>query len=329
MKIVGVTLTGFAKYAEIFKRIDFNTLVVEEAGEVLESNLIAVLSKQINHLILIGDHQQLKPHMECYDLEVKFRAIERLIKNGLEYATFKYQRRMKSKFADFIRLIYQDYQDHTSIQEQNKIEIEGIKTDLVFFNHRHKEDEKLLSSSKSNKFEAKMILRMVEYLLTNGYKGEQITVLTTYLKQAQYIKNNVNKMQEYSQQIIIKEKKMIQYYYLQLDRTLIINQVLLQQIIEARLGLYIFGNFGFIEECIKDHLIKQHQQRNPDISDLWLRIIDLARQKGVIQNYIELKYHNIDTKIYEEKDWDQVKGCGCTYICNTQLCFDSIQYQTI
>lgn len=56
MKIVGVTLTGFAKYAEIFKRIDFNTLVVEEAGEVLESNLIAVLSKQINHLILIGDH---------------------------------------------------------------------------------------------------------------------------------------------------------------------------------------------------------------------------------------------------------------------------------
>lgn len=59
--------------------------------------------------------------MECYDLEVKFRAnislFERLIKNGLEYVTLRYQRRMKSKFADFIRLIYSDYQDHGSIQE--------------------------------------------------------------------------------------------------------------------------------------------------------------------------------------------------------------------
>lgn len=57
--------------------------------------------------------------MECYDLEVKFRAnislFERLIKNGLEYVTLRFQRRMKSKFADFIRLIYKDYQDHSTI----------------------------------------------------------------------------------------------------------------------------------------------------------------------------------------------------------------------
>lgn len=45
----------------------------------------------------------------------------------------------------------------------------------------------------------------------------------------------------------------------------------------ARLGLYVFGDFEFIEDCIKDNLKKDPLKRNPDISDLWLKIINLAK----------------------------------------------------
>lgn len=35
-------------------------VIVEEAAEVLEAHTIATLSKACQHLILIGDHQQVK-----------------------------------------------------------------------------------------------------------------------------------------------------------------------------------------------------------------------------------------------------------------------------
>lgn len=72
----------------------------------------------------------MKPNLECYDLECKYRAnislFERLIRNGLEYVTLNEQRRMKTKFANFIRLIYKNYKDHSSISEQNTIQIQGL-----------------------------------------------------------------------------------------------------------------------------------------------------------------------------------------------------------
>ena len=39
-------------------------MIIEEAAEVLESHTIAILSKNDEHLILISDHQQLRPKLE-------------------------------------------------------------------------------------------------------------------------------------------------------------------------------------------------------------------------------------------------------------------------
>lgn len=52
---------------------------------------------------------------------------------------------MKTKFADFIRLIYgNSYEDHEDIKKFNEIEVKGLATDLLFFNHKWLEaqDEK-------------------------------------------------------------------------------------------------------------------------------------------------------------------------------------------
>ena len=44
-------------------------ILVEEAAEILESNVLAVLNSNLQHLILIGDHQQLRPTVASYPLD--------------------------------------------------------------------------------------------------------------------------------------------------------------------------------------------------------------------------------------------------------------------
>jgi AAA domain len=46
------------------------TKICEEAGEVFESHLLISLTEQTEHLIMIGDHQQLRPKVEEYKLSV-------------------------------------------------------------------------------------------------------------------------------------------------------------------------------------------------------------------------------------------------------------------
>lgn len=41
-------------------------LIVEEAGECLESHVVVNLVPSIQHTILIGDHLQLRPQIACY-----------------------------------------------------------------------------------------------------------------------------------------------------------------------------------------------------------------------------------------------------------------------
>lgn len=50
--------SGAAKYREILQFIEPQIVIVEEAAEVLEAHTITTLSKNCQHLILIGDHQQ-------------------------------------------------------------------------------------------------------------------------------------------------------------------------------------------------------------------------------------------------------------------------------
>ena len=47
-------------------------MIVEEAAEVLEAHIVASMPRTIEHLILIGDHQQLKPSPTVYELALNY-----------------------------------------------------------------------------------------------------------------------------------------------------------------------------------------------------------------------------------------------------------------
>ena len=47
----------------------WQVVIVEEAGEVFEAHILASLAPTTEHLILIGDHEQLRPKPQLYALQ--------------------------------------------------------------------------------------------------------------------------------------------------------------------------------------------------------------------------------------------------------------------
>ena len=60
-KVVAMTTTGAAINQRLLSQLEAPVVFVEEAAEILESNLLAVLTPHVKHMVLIGDHKQLKP----------------------------------------------------------------------------------------------------------------------------------------------------------------------------------------------------------------------------------------------------------------------------
>ena len=61
-----MTTTGAAIHQQLLNKLEAPVMFVEEAAEVLESNLLACLTPYVKHLVLIGDHKQLKPKVSQF-----------------------------------------------------------------------------------------------------------------------------------------------------------------------------------------------------------------------------------------------------------------------
>ena len=76
----------------------------------IEAHLVAVLSRATKHLILIGDHLQLRPGTAVYELAKRYgldvSMFERLVRNGVQHATLARQRRMRPPIARLIQGVY-------------------------------------------------------------------------------------------------------------------------------------------------------------------------------------------------------------------------------
>lgn len=204
-EVVGVTTTGLAGHAELLRNIDAKVLVCEEAGEVLEAHTLTALLPSVQHAILIGDHQQLRPHISNYALSMESKKgiyysldeslFERLIRqrygvnNNLRFpfATLDTQRRMYPSISDLVRqTLYSHLKDHPTVN--NYPEVEGMARRLFWFDHMELENNADNSDptvlSKTNDFEVHMVTALVTHLVKQGCYGEgDIAVITPYLGQ--------------------------------------------------------------------------------------------------------------------------------------------------
>jgi hypothetical protein len=56
-RIIGCTTTGAAKFAQDIRAAKPDVLLVEEAGEILESHVLTAMGENTSQMILIGDHK--------------------------------------------------------------------------------------------------------------------------------------------------------------------------------------------------------------------------------------------------------------------------------
>jgi AAA+ superfamily predicted ATPase len=199
-RIIACTTTYAAKNRDCIDTCCPNIILVEEAAEIHESHIITNLTSNIKRLIMIGDHKQLRPKMEHYPLRVDsgekidfdISLFERLVKAGYEAAQLQIQHRMRPTISSLIKDTYPLLRDHPKVLSRD--DIKGMEKNVLFINHNQPENtesDAFLTdlNSKSNVFEAQMIIRFTIYLLQQGYCGNDIVILTPYLGQLMKIRS--------------------------------------------------------------------------------------------------------------------------------------------
>ncbi|KAL5117011.1 hypothetical protein ACEQ8H_005097 [Pleosporales sp. CAS-2024a] len=186
-RIIGCTTTGLSKYRALLSALRPRIILVEEAAETMEAPVTAACLPTLEHLILVGDHQQLRPHTQVHAFEdepyfLNLSLFERLVRNDIVYSTLTRQRRMIPEIRRLLIPIYDDtLKDHASVKDlANRPPIEGMGgTNSFYFCHEWPESRDT-NMSVYNENEAKMIAGFVRYLILNGVDPSKITLLTFY-----------------------------------------------------------------------------------------------------------------------------------------------------
>lgn len=69
--IIGITTTGLAKKIPALQHVKAKVVVCEEAGEVLEAHMLSTMLPSVEHIIQIGDHEQLRPQIANFSLSME------------------------------------------------------------------------------------------------------------------------------------------------------------------------------------------------------------------------------------------------------------------
>jgi helicase required for RNAi-mediated heterochromatin assembly 1 len=205
--IIGMTTTGLSKYRGLVSSLKPQVILIEEAAEAIEAPISAACFDSLQHLILVGDHKQLKGTCAVQDLTgdpffLDVSMFERLVHNGIKYVTLRRQRRMAPEIRKLLEPIYGKLQDHPAVLDRPNIPGMGsLKS--YFFSHTWPENSDSLAS-KVNETEAEMITGFYSYLVMNGVPTTDITILTFYngqrkkllklLKQSSYLQGQYVKV---------------------------------------------------------------------------------------------------------------------------------------
>ena len=330
--VIGMTTTCAAKYRSILKEIRPRIVIVEEAAEVLEAHIIASLTPGCQHLILIGDHQQLRPTPAVYDLAKRYKLdvslFERMVNVGIQCETLNVQHRMRPEISALMKHIYDDLENHESVEKYE--DIKGMKKNMFFISHNYTEVSCYQSHSHVNEHEAKFLVALCRHLMQQGYRADQITLLTTYTGQMYAIRDclqeedaikeplkpendssfrgvrvtTVDNFQGEENDIIllslVRSNKDEKVGFIK-----IVNRACVA-LSRARKGFYCIGNFG---------LLSKH-------SDIWKKIVTDLKASSSIGNVLPVvcQIHNDEISVKTAEDFNtKVPMGGCQRPCAVRL----------
>lgn len=102
-------------------------MIVEEAAEILEGQLVAVIPPSVQHLIMIGDHKQLRPVVHFDRLRkhhhLDLSMFERLFNCRVPHKQLGFQCRMRDEIVNLLRElnIYSNLKTNHEVMSMVKI----------------------------------------------------------------------------------------------------------------------------------------------------------------------------------------------------------------
>ncbi|XP_031554354.1 NFX1-type zinc finger-containing protein 1-like isoform X2 [Actinia tenebrosa] len=317
-KIIAMTTTCAARYRDILQRIKPKIVIVEEAAEVLEAHILTSLPLDCEHVILIGDHQQLRPSCTVYELAKKYNLnismFERLAKLQMPCVRLTVQHRMRPEIASLVRHIYKDLTNHQIVHDYE--DVLGFQHNLFFIDHRHSESDSKDSFSHFNKHEARFLVRLCRYVIQQGYKPSQITILTPYLGQMLMIRDDMTEgLTEIRLSTIDnyqgEENDIILLSLVRSNDTGhvgFVNDInrACVALSRARMGLYVIGNFDLLSGK----------------SGIWKKVVGDVRKNGRLGKELPLRCQRHTTKVAVKDPEDfqeKVPYGGCRLRCAYRL----------
>lgn len=330
-KVIGCTTTGLSKYRGLIASLRPRTLLVEEAAETVEGTVLAAMFESLQHLILVGDHQQLQATCNRSDLAIhpynlSVSMFERLVNNNFGFEMLKKQRRMITEIRNSFTHVYPKLTDHDSIQDRlvNRPPVEGMAHDSFFFHHIWPESR--MDTSRCNVDEAEMIVKFFDYLVLNGVDRSKITVLTFYNGQKkvllQLLKNHPNlKDDNYFNVFTVDSYQGEENDIILLSLVRSNNEQnsgflsnrnrIVVSLSRARRGLYLFGN-----------VLNVITFKGAASYDVWGPVVDSFRRRNALSAQLPLTCTNHRRTVYVEKpsNWDEYRLTGgCRMTCEGEL----------
>jgi hypothetical protein len=318
--VIGMTTTGAAKYQHILHLIKPKIVIIEEAAEVLESHIVSCLTASTQHLILIGDHQQLRPKPNVYELATKcnldISLFERLVRNDFPRVTLEIQHRMRPEIAQLVHpLIYPVLENHSTVCNYDNVK--GVCSNLYFVEHCELEKANDELKSHSNIHEAQFVAALCSYLIQQGYKPNQITILCAYtgqlLEVRRYLPTSrfsgicIRTLDNYQGEendivllTLVRSNELHKIGFLKAAHRVCV------ALSRAKMGFYCIGNFRILEAE----------------ADIWRNLLPSLRKRGIIGPSLRLccqNHPNTVTDVSKWGDFANVPEGGCLQDCSTRL----------
>ena len=321
-RVIGMTTTGLSKYRGLLQALEPKVVVIEEAAETLEAPIAVACFQTLEHLVLVGDHQQLRAH--CNDEELAGKPFylgvsmfERLVRNEVEYTQLKRQRRMIPEIRRALAPIYDELEDHPSVLSRPPVPgMGGVNS--YFFTHKWRETRDS-QMSMTNSQEADFVVAFFYYLVQNGMHPYEITVLTFYNGQRKLILRKLREQRQL-QETYFKVVTVDSYQgeenavvLLSLVRSndegkigfLNVENRICVAISRAQRGFYIFGDGPNLSSS----------------STLWWRVVQAMSKEPLRVGYhlpLTCKNHGLKTFIQQSYDFTGLDG-GCAKPCRGQI----------
>lgn len=330
IQVVGCTTTGLTKYRCLLAALKPKVLMIEEAAETREPNITSAIFPTLDQIILVGDHQQLVPHVEVRELgfepyNLNVSLFERLVTGtGLPYCQLQVQRRMIPAIREVVQTFYPSLRDHETVEDtKNRPPVPGIGHNLWWFQHDWP-DSRNERFSFVNMEEASMIVGFAQYLAQNGIEPSQMTVLSFYSGQVELITS------------LLRNNKWFLIYHPGQDWTRVVrtvdgfqgeqNDVVLLSVVRsspdkpnagfvenenravvalsrAKRGLYVFGN--------DDNLLDSSNRSR----ETWEKVCNVFLRSRGRTLPVVCKNHGKITEIQGPDGWLGVSGGGCQNVC--------------